>query len=382
MKVWILGIFALTLIAACGGGGGNGGPPPTPSRFLYAYATVGGPNSFPSAIYSFAVYSDGTLNALGSAISIGPGGPAALAISRDSKALYSTNSNLDLLAFQISGDGSLTAAAVPQYEVGAIMGLATSPTTDFLYASVALPGLIVYSADTTSAALSQTSTTSLGTVTFQDGAVITPDGAYLYQSYAPYYGSMTLQLAGFSINATTGALTPVPGSPIDSAVTIANTNVMAIDPTGKFLYAGYQLPLDSEGGGMAAYSIDAGSGALTAVPGSPFPIAGIPNGAAVDASGKFLIVSLFLPGGQNTGNCLAVLSIDSGTGALTAVSGSPFGPLQTCASLAADPSQEYVYAGSTSTISVLSIDQTSGALTPVGETALAANYVPGLALTH
>jgi len=76
-------------------------------------------------------------------------------------------------------------------------------------------------------------------------------------------------------------------------------------------------------GGLAGYSIDAASGALTAMPGSPFAIGGVPNSVAIDASGKFLMVSIFPLGG---GSHLAVFSIDPGTGALTSVPGSPFGP--------------------------------------------------------
>jgi 6-phosphogluconolactonase len=184
-------------------------------------------------------------------------------------------------------------------------------------------------------------------------------------------------MGGFSVNTATGALSPVPGSPQSSVSAAA---VLAIDPTGKFLYVGGN-------GGVAAYSIDAASGELTAVPGSPVNVDGVPYSAAIDASGKFLIVSTSPPPGGAPGNCLAVLSIDPSNGTVTPVPGSPFGPLQTCGTVVADPSAEYVYAGSSGTVSVLSIDQATGELALVNQATLpgalpGARAVSSIALTH
>jgi hypothetical protein len=72
-----------------------------------------------------------------------------------------------------------------------------------------------------------------------------------------------------------------------------------------------------------------------------------------------------------------VLSIDPETGALTPVQGSPFGPIQSCGSVAADRSGPYVYAGTalanceqSATVLVLSMDQATGALAFIGETTI------------
>jgi len=221
---------------------------------------------------------------------------------------------------------------------------------------------------------------------------MTPNGRYLYQNDLDRNdGSIptSLQLAGFSTDAATGALSPVPGSPLTlttpSPSTTSGSGPMVIDPTGKFLYVGYQFVVVNVGidGGLAAYTIDAASGALTAVPGSPFGVGGLPNSVAIDASGRFLIVSIFPLGGGSSS--LAVFSIDPGTGALTSVPGS-FG--STYVSVAADPSGPYVYAGTASsnnpaTVFVLSIDQATGALASVGETSIPGRLgVSFIALTH
>jgi DNA-binding beta-propeller fold protein YncE len=64
------------------------------------------------------------------------------------------------------------------------------------------------------------------------------------------------------------------------------------------------------------------SGALTEITGSPFPSGGSgvtngPLGIATDVAGHFAYVC-------NASNDISVFSIDGGSGALTAISGSPF----------------------------------------------------------
>ena len=63
--------------------------------------------------------------------------------------------------------------------------------------------------------------------------------------------------SGYSIDALSGVLTPLPGSPF----AIPAPSLVA-DPTGKYLYGG--------GAGILAFAINA-DGSLTPVSGSPFP---------------------------------------------------------------------------------------------------------------
>ena len=400
MNARIVRILVFALIAGCGGGG-SGGPPETPSRFLYLSA-YGGPNSFPTDIYGFAVDSGGALSAV-------PGSPAPGAddgsigrftITRDSKFLYTTT-NVELEAFQINPDGSLTNAPSPSFSLFIPVSLVAHPTADLLYVGTTSGVLSVFAINPETGALKQTSSASLGSnIEVGNFAVITPDGRYLYQGnlYPAPAGigplPTQLQLAGFSIDSATGALSAVPGSsvlPMISSNSDTLFNMMAIDPNGKFLYAGYEFDVGNVGfdGAVATYSIDASSGALTAVPGSPFSVGGVPNSVAIDASGSFLIVSISPRLGGAPGNCLAVLSIDAGTGALASVPGSPFGP-QSCGPVTADPSEPIVYAGVGSAtgpaaVLVLSLDQTTGALATIGQTAIPDSTklgVGSIALSH
>jgi hypothetical protein len=86
MNARIVLTLGFALIAGCGGGG-DGGAPAVLSRFLYVNA-FGGPNTVPTDIYGFAVYTSGELSVVpGSPAQAQDGGGGPIAISRDSKLL-------------------------------------------------------------------------------------------------------------------------------------------------------------------------------------------------------------------------------------------------------------------------------------------------------
>jgi len=68
---------------------------------------------------------------------------------------------------------------------------------------------------------------------------------------------------------------------------------------------------------ISAYSIDAGSGALAAVRGSPFPTGTGLAGLAAEPSGKYLYIA------DSRGNSVSVYRVDAGSGALAPAGGSP-----------------------------------------------------------
>lgn len=122
-------------------------------------------------------------------------------------------------------------------------------------------------------------------------------GSYVYAAL-----SLTNQIAAFSIMSS-GALTPVPGSPFSSGATPTSVVVAS-----NFLYA-----INSSDGTLSGYSIDSTNGVLTPLSGSPFAIAGV--SLATDYFGGTLYVA------GSTG--IQAFSIGAG-GALTPESGSPF----------------------------------------------------------
>jgi DNA-binding beta-propeller fold protein YncE len=160
------------------------------------------------------------------------------------------------------------------------------------------------------------------------------------------------------------------GSPFAAGIA---PNTTAMDPQGQFLYvencgmvcANLPVPPESfSGDGISAYSINNVSGALTAVPGSPFQFAvQWENGLALDPSGHFAYEASGR-GGVN------VLNVDRGSGALVESSGlgTPWP-----ASVAVDPLGQFVYIPgivnlpnqSFPAIAGYAINPTNGNLTPV-----------------
>ena len=81
------------------------------------------------------------------------------------------------------------------------------------------------------------------------------------------------QCLATAINASSGALTPVAGSPFAAGTT---PTYVAVDFTGKFAYV-----TNSGSNNISAFKINASSGALTSVAGSPFATGNAPYGIAV-----------------------------------------------------------------------------------------------------
>ncbi len=163
----------------------------------------------------------------------------------------------------------------------------------------------------------------------------------------------------FQINPTTGALVAAPGSPF-FAFNLDFAAVLAVDGTGKFLYVGQDLPALP----IYAFSIDQNTGALSPVAGSPFSLN--VAGVRTDFLGKFAVGIT-----GNTGdNHLYVFAIDPTTGALTAVNHSPFTTVaSTPLNLEIHPNSQFVYSfgldsnGAYTAMEGFAIDSSTGALT-------------------
>jgi len=165
-------------------------------------------------------------------------------------------------------------------------------------------------------------------------------------------------VSGYTISPTTGALTPISGSPFAGAPSCSGMlghhpgcavwSSVAVDPTGKFAYV-----VNHGASTVAGYNINATTGALAAIAGSPFPAANCPTcfnnsatSVAVDPSGEFAYVTI---NGDRSGG-VAAYTINATTGALTPIAGSPFGSLTCgggviagCDSVAVDPSGKFAY---------------------------------------
>jgi 6-phosphogluconolactonase (cycloisomerase 2 family) len=189
------------------------------------------------------------------------------------------------------------------------------------------------------------------------GIAIDPQTRFLYITLLN-----SSAVEGYTIDAASGALTPIPGSPFPAG----NTPMHAIvDPGGKFLYvSNYNDAM----GTISAFAIDSATGVLTAVAGSPFATQANfpgPSAFAFAGSGKFLYVGL--AGTVNGNDLIAGFAVNTTTGALTQLGGSPFTGDFNPQQLAADATGKFLFSANLAagTVSVFTIDNDSGALTLV-----------------
>lgn len=205
-----------------------------------------------------------------------------------------------------------------------------------------------YSIDATTGAVISIASARVTTNFAPNGLAIDPSGAFLYVSTA--FGNSG-DLEGFSINAASGALTPLPGSPFASFLATA----VKASPSGKYVYVA------DETNGVRAFSLNAMSGALTEIAGSPFPAGNEPFGIAMDPAGKFLYTANFV------GNDVSAYTVDANSGKLTAIAGSPFAVGTSPGKVIVDTTGKFVYVPSSfdNTVWGFTIDGTTGSLTHV-----------------
>jgi 6-phosphogluconolactonase len=125
---------------------------------------------------------------------------------------------------------------------------------------------------------------------------------------------------------------------------------LAVHHSGKFLYA-------SVGNSIVAWNVNTSTGALSVVSGSPFPNRGTPIlRMVIDPTGKFLYQ-------LNQDGSISGFVVDASSGGLTAISGSPFASGSGSVDLVIDPSGLFLYAASISAITGFNIDSKTGTLT-------------------
>jgi len=280
-------------------------------------------------------------------------GPSALACPITSMYLYAAGINGQVATFPVSpATGELS---VPTYVNGPANSLgAGSFNNQFLYVSnfgtVGAAAVDVWSIDPNSGALTPGTTFTLPALSLAAGLAVDNVNQTVYVADAG-------KIDALAVNAATGALTPITGSPFPSGSNL----YLTLDPQNRFLYASITDPP----GAVGAFTVDSTSGALTEVAGSPFPLDPpkmtdtLPGQVVVDSSGKFV----FATAAQNS--AVAGFSIDSSTGALTPVPGSPFNAGTQPLSLATAYSFLYVANTGDATLSAYKIDSTSGVLTPL-----------------
>lgn len=162
-------------------------------------------------------------------------------------------------------------------------------------------------------------------------------------------------VSAYAIDRTTGALRPIAGSPFRAG---SAPGSIAAAPSGRAVYVANRFSHD-----VFAYTVGP-DGALKPVPGSPFSTEQFPM--AVAASARFLQVASSgapRPAAGGPGK-ISTYAIDAATGALRPVTGSPLATGPAPGAVAASPSGRFVYVTNLSShdISAYGADEATGGL--------------------
>ncbi|HTS37639.1 MAG TPA: beta-propeller fold lactonase family protein [Candidatus Solibacter sp.] len=230
----------------------------------------------------------------------------------------------------------------------------------FLYASV--PGadqIVAYREDPNSGILTALTTSPTAAGPAVEAVAIHPSNKFLYAA-----NSAEADISLFTI-ASSGTITEVtPRTPVGNGVT--TPTLLAMDPGGKFLYVGN---IGANNPSISVFSIDASTGALAAVAGSPFSIGISPLNMKLSPNGNVLyITAAGSPGYIEVWSVIAGVIQQPVVQVIQPNGNDPYG-------LAIDPSGAHLYTANTgsNSISEYSISSTDGSLTeltgsPIGET--------------
>jgi len=253
-----------------------------------------------------------------------------------------TTPTTSVLLYYVDGSGAVQGASLstsgtfaalsgytpPAVTVGADTRDMVIADKQFLYFPQGSSSVVQgYSINHTTGALTLIPGSPFPTTTPGDTIIADHMGRFLFIS-----NSTSDLVSAFQIDATTGKLTQSPGSPFAAFNVVSGYN-LSVDGASKYLYVSQgdaSLP-------TAGFSFDQSSGALTPIPGSPFSI-GV-AGVRAESTGAYLVGASGNPSDDN----LYVFALESGTGVPSPVSSSPFPTTYAPYNIAVSPVAAFVY---------------------------------------
>lgn len=169
---------------------------------------------------------------------------------------------------------------------------------------------------------------------------VDPLGQYLYIASADTASGGSAYASGFAIDASTGGLTPIAGTPL--SLPLGTLGLLAFDPAGTHLYLS-----DANGTSIGEYAMDRTSGQLTAVASSSVNPCINPSALHFSPDGTHAYASCLEDNNHDAANApLVSFSVASG-GQLTQISAAAAGvnPGQ----MVVDPSGKFIYLGGAGT---------------------------------
>lgn len=238
-------------------------------------------------------------------------GPIALAITPNGSFLYALNRTAgNITAFTVDPTtGNLTVIPPPGNPPPAAFGNLVAPQS----IAISTDGTTLFVASPSQHSITAFAIDSKGVLTQPNpslvlGPTVTPAFVFTEPTGHFLYVADSTGNAVFGFTISSGTLTPINGSPFAVG---AQPVAIATTPNGALLYVANETSNN-----VSAFVIDAKSGALGALSGSPFPTGG-KGPSYLAATGTFLYVT------ELGTNDVAAFAIGT-NGALTAVSGSPF----------------------------------------------------------
>jgi 6-phosphogluconolactonase len=229
--------------------------------------------------------------------------PVSIEIDPTGQYVYTANSGSNNVSgFAIGASGTLTEIPGSPFSAGSQpQFVAIDPNGDFVYVTNSGDNTVsAFALNAGTGALVPVVGSPFATGNSPRSIAIDPVGHFLYVA-----NFLSSNISAFSTSVSTGVLTPLPGSPFASA----GGSSISIEKSGKYLYLADGFTVDG-------YTL--ANGVPTPMPGNPFAAGFRAVALAIDATGSFVYAL------DNAMSSVTALQIDSGTGVLSTVAGSPF----------------------------------------------------------
>ena len=284
----LAGCASPSSIIACGGPANGGTSVPlciNPNPLLYASTTS-------NQILPFSIsHTSGALTAV--TPSGGPANSGSIA-NQEIFLMFADPANDQVDTYQVNGDGTLMAVSGSPFSLGAVSGGPTGilfSDEGFFYASEPNGTIVGFSATgvgslTTAVPNSPfaagTAPGPMTTATLSLSAP-GPNALYAVDTANPSGGVLAYTIDG------SGSLTPVVGSPF---LALPNSEANSLLVVNSYLVVAVTSSASlTDMGKVAVLSIDPSSGALTPVPGSPFTVGNNPGALAMDSSNHLFVLN-------------------------------------------------------------------------------------------
>ena len=339
------------------------GPPPPVSSAKFAYVA----NNGSSTLSMYTVSSTGKWTPTSPATVVTDNNPSVIVADPQGKFVYVANTynssfivgnpgkaTVDMYAIDQS-TGILTPLSPASIQCGADpQDLTLSPSGKFAYtANTSDATISVFSVNQTTGQLTAAATVtalppSSSTISLPVAVTVHPSGKFLYLTNIGYVQT-------YAIDASTGGLTLLPGE----AGVGSRPFKVAFDPAGQFAY----VP-DNDTSNIWAFSVDITTGALTPLSFDPITAGKEPAWVAIDPASKFAYAS------NRFSDTISAFSFSATTGAFTPLpSSSPSDTGGAPWPILFDPSGQILYVLNENSDSVISYAINSdGSLTDLATT--------------